>query len=247
MAPLPTEPGGCDVIASLPKTEPATGHPGLPPATRSDAFHLCTRAARGAALTSILAPPRPPLHSARMFAWLRNLFTAQASKPDLSQAPDEPVPTDRVPETRPEDYKPWIGVDLDGTLAAAVPWKGIAHIGPAVPLMLRRVKAWVDKGVRVKIMTARAGDPEGIAATKLWLVAQGLPELEVTDRKDFGMIELWDDRAIQVVQNSGICFLGTSYFARPKAPILSDEVADRTFILVGSEPKGTDAAPSPKA
>jgi hypothetical protein len=76
-----------------------------------------------------------------------------------------------------------------------------------------------------------------------WLKAQGLPELEVTDRKDFGMIELWDDRAIQVVQNTGICFLGTSYFARPKAPILSDEVADRTFVLVGSAPKTPPAGP----
>jgi len=39
------------------------------------------------------------------------------------------------------------------------------------------------------------------------------------------------------VQNQGICFLGTSYFARPKAPILPDEVAERTFILVSSGPK----------
>ena len=61
------------------------------------------------------------------------------------------------------------------------------------------------------------------------------------------MIELWDDRAIQVVQNTGICFLGTSYFARPKAPILSDEVADRTFILVGSEPKASPAESKPSA
>jgi hypothetical protein len=108
-----------------------------------------------------------------------------------------------------------------------------------VPLMLRRVKAWIEKGVRVKIMTARAGDPVGIAATQKWLVAQGLPALEVTDRKDFGMIELWDDRAIQVVQNTGMCFLGTSYFARPKAPILPDEAADRTFIHVGTDAKPT--------
>ena len=148
------------------------------------------------------------------------------------------MPSERAPNTRPADSAPWIGVDLDGTLAEATPWKGMTHIGPAVPLMLRRVRLWLEKGMRVKILTARAGDPEGLAATKAWLTAQGLPELEVTDRKDFGMIELWDDRAIQVVQNTGICFLGTSYFARPKAPILEDEVANQTFILIGSEPKG---------
>jgi hypothetical protein len=99
----------------------------------------------------------------------------------------------------------------------------------------------------VKIMTARAGDPVGVAATQAWLKTHGLPELEVTDKKDFGMIELWDDRAIQVVQNRGICFLGTSYFARPKAPILPDEVADRTFVLVGAEPKAPIAGPKPRA
>jgi len=178
-----------------------------------------------------------------MFAWLRNLFAPKPSAPDLSQAPAEPTPSERAPSTRPPNTKPWIGVDLDGTLAEATAWQGMSHIGAPVPLMMRRVRQWLEKGLRVKIVTARAGDPDGLAATQAWLKAQGLPELEVTDRKDFGMIELWDDRAIQVVQNTGICFLGTSYFARPKAPILSDEVADRTFILVGSEPKTPPAGP----
>jgi hypothetical protein len=167
--------------------------------------------------------------------------------PDLATAPEEPVPTERAASTRPADAKPWVGVDLDGTLAEATAWKGMTHIGPPVSLMMRRVRAWLEKGIRVKIVTARAGDPEGLAATQAWLKTHGLPELEVTDKKDFGMIELWDDRAIQVVQNTGICFLGTSYFARPKAPILSDEVADRTFILVGSEPKASPAESKPSA
>lgn len=170
-----------------------------------------------------------------MLSWLRRLFVTGA--PDLSQAPDEPVPTERQESTRPPDLKPWIGVDLDGTLAEATPWKGMSHIGPPVPLMMRRVRLWLEKGARVKIVTARAGDPEGLKATQSWLKANGLPDLEVTDRKDFGMIELWDDRAIQVVQNSGICFLGTSVFARPKSPILPDEAADRTFIHVDGGPK----------
>jgi hypothetical protein len=155
---------------------------------------------------------------------------------------------ERQPRQRPDQFKPWVGVDLDGTLAEATPWQGITHIGPPVPLMLRRVKAWVQKGVHVKIVTARAGSPEGITATQAWLQAQELPALEVTDRKDFGMIELWDDRAIQVVQNTGICFLGTSYFARPKAPILPDEVADRTFILVDSQKSSpSTSSPNPPA
>ena len=147
------------------------------------------------------------------------------------------MPTERQSDTRPPDSQPWIGVDLDGTLAEATPWKGMSHIGPPVPLMLRRVRLWLEKGARVKIVTARAGDPEGLKATQAWLKANGLPDLEVTDRKDFGMIELWDDRAIQVVQNTGMCFLGTSVFARPKSPILPEEAANRTFIHVDGGPK----------
>jgi len=182
-----------------------------------------------------------------MFAWLRSLFAPKTPAVDLSQAPAEPTPSERVASTRPANQQGWIGVDLDGTLAEATAWQGMDHIGPPVPLMMRRVRLWLERGLRVKIMTARAGDPEGVVATQAWLKANGLADLEVTDKKDFGMIELWDDRAIQVVQNSGICFLGTSYFARPKAPILPDEVADRTFILVGSEPKATDNGPKHSA
>lgn len=182
-----------------------------------------------------------------MFAWFRSLFAPKTLAPDFSTAPAEPTPVERAPSTRPADQQGWIGVDLDGTLAEATAWQGMGHIGPPVPLMLRRVRLWLEKGLRVKIMTARAGDPEGVAATQAWLQAQGLPALEVTDKKDFGMIELWDDRAIQVVQNTGICFLGTSYFARPKAPILPDEVAERTFILVGYPAKSPPAGNPPSA
>ncbi|MEI7650586.1 MAG: hypothetical protein WCJ96_01095 [Verrucomicrobiota bacterium] len=182
-----------------------------------------------------------------MFPWILKLLRRKprrAPGPDLATAPEEPMPSERASSTRPANAQAWIGVDLDGTLAEATPWQGMTHIGPPVPLMLRRVRLWLEKGLRVKIVTARAGDPEGLAATQAWLKIHGLPELEVTDKKDFGMIELWDDRAIQVVQNTGVCFLGTSYFARPKAPILPDEIADRTFILVGSESKG--ASPGTK-
>jgi hypothetical protein len=30
-----------------------------------------------------------------------------------------------------------------------------------------------------------------------------LPDLEVTNAKDMDMIELWDDRAVQVIPNTG--------------------------------------------
>ena len=68
---------------------------------------------------------------------------------------------------------PWIGVDLDGTLAKHDLWVSKFHIGKPVPQMMKRVKNWIDQGVRVKIVTARAGDPEGIPPVKTWLKKTG--------------------------------------------------------------------------
>ncbi len=102
------------------------------------------------------------------------------------------------------DNIPWIGVDLDGTLAYYDGWKGKDHIGDPIPSMLYRVKKWVDEGVRVKIFTARACIPDQIPPVHQWLVKQNLPKLEVTCSKDLLMLELWDDRCVQVVSNGGV-------------------------------------------
>jgi hypothetical protein len=107
--------------------------------------------------------------------------------------------------------KPWIGVDLDGTLAVYAEWNGPCSIGPIIPLMKDRILEWLSSGqVEVKIMTARvcSSQPEGFAgkarkAIQDWLEENGLPRLDVTAEKDFKMIELWDDRAVQVEHNTG--------------------------------------------
>lgn len=99
----------------------------------------------------------------------------------------------------------WIGVDLDGTLAHYDTYKGRHHIGLPIPAMLERVKKWISQGGTVKIFTARAGDPEAAPHIRAWLNLHGLPELEITNVKDFGMIQLWDDRAVQVEKNTGRC------------------------------------------
>lgn len=96
----------------------------------------------------------------------------------------------------------WIGVDLDGTLAHYEGWKDGA-IGKPVPAMLERVKGWLAEGRAVKIFTARACVPDQIPPVQDWLESIGLPRLEVTNQKDFGMIELWDDRCVQVEPNTG--------------------------------------------
>jgi hypothetical protein len=101
--------------------------------------------------------------------------------------------------------KGWIGVDLDGTLAHYDGWKGPDHIGEPVLKMLERVKLWmaVDK-YEIRIFTARAGVPEQIPFVKAWLEKHGIGGLAITNIKDFSMIELWDDRCVQIISNLGI-------------------------------------------
>jgi hypothetical protein len=102
--------------------------------------------------------------------------------------------------------KPWVGVDLDGTLAH---WEdgygaGDTPIGQAVEPMLARVRAWLAVGLTVKIFTARAAEKDQIPVVREWLRQHGLHELEITNAKDCDMVEMWDDRAVTVVRNTGV-------------------------------------------
>lgn len=100
----------------------------------------------------------------------------------------------------------WIGVDFDRTLAHYDHFRGIHRLGPPVPRMQERVKEWLEQGRRVKIFTARVDDdPIGsiAAVMRLWCREHLGQELEITNIKDRYMVELWDDRAIQVVPNTG--------------------------------------------
>ena len=100
--------------------------------------------------------------------------------------------------------RPWIGVDLDGTLAKHNPSIGTYEIGEIVEPMKQRVLEWLAEGIcDVKIFTARAGDVAQKVVIHQWLRNNGLPELEVTNAKDFHMVELYDDRAVQVLFNTG--------------------------------------------
>ena len=108
----------------------------------------------------------------------------------------------------------WIGCDLDGTLAHYEGWQGSQHIGEPITPMLERVKKWLASGRTVKIFTARmhghgmpiiGGSVEDMRTPiEEWCLQHIGQVLEVTNVKDFGMIELWDDRAIQVESNTGI-------------------------------------------
>jgi hypothetical protein len=121
----------------------------------------------------------------------------------------------------------WIGVDLDGTLAEYTNWAGPTEIGKPIPLMLARVRAWLDAGKEVRIFTARVyplgylpGDlippadqhifnyEQRVAfaaahAIHVWCVEHLGRTLPLTCIKDYHMQELWDDRAVQVEKNTG--------------------------------------------
>lgn len=110
----------------------------------------------------------------------------------------------------------WIGVDLDGTLAEHYwPEKGPydpLHIGDPVPAMVARVKTWLAEGREVRIFTARVkplsaldsiDDANVRLAIEHWCERHIGRALPVTCVKDYQMVELWDDRAVQVAPNKG--------------------------------------------
>lgn len=105
----------------------------------------------------------------------------------------------------------WIGVDLDGTLAYYEKWTDHRDIGAPIPAMVERVQRWLAEGKDVRIFTARANavmQPlylfvETCNAIEAWCLKHIGRVLPITNAKDYQMIELWDDRCIQVVTNTG--------------------------------------------
>ena len=105
----------------------------------------------------------------------------------------------------------WIGVDLDGTLAKYGEWNGIEDIGLPIPLMVDRVKKWVEEGKDVRIFTARVCPvghglseiEDSVTMISTWCAKHIGKVLPITCMKDYSMIELWDDRCIQVEHNTG--------------------------------------------
>ena len=101
----------------------------------------------------------------------------------------------------------WIGVDLDGTLAKYTEYAGHTVIGEPIPLMVERVKKWLTLSQDVRIFTARVSDKstesEVRVAIQNWCILHIGRILPITCKKDHKMIELWDDRAVQVIPNTG--------------------------------------------
>lgn len=105
----------------------------------------------------------------------------------------------------------WIGVDFDATLAEYHVETGLPPPGKPIPKMVERVKKWLGEGKEVKIMTARMSPlnhaPDVLKEQTLLLERWCLKHLgrilPLTYMKDYLMVELWDDRAIQLIPNTG--------------------------------------------
>jgi len=102
----------------------------------------------------------------------------------------------------------WIGVDLDGTLAKFDEWEGPTKIGSPILKMAKRVKEWLNNGYEVRIITARVStsNPQKDGAKEAierWCLENIGTILPVSSEKDYGMIELWDDRCVRVEKNTG--------------------------------------------
>jgi len=116
----------------------------------------------------------------------------------------ETIPKDEWYRMESGKFEKWTGVDLDGTLAKSSDKFDPDKVGEPIQAMVKRVKSWLKKGKIVKIFTARAGDKEfDPSVIKAWCTKHLGQELEITNEKDPGMEELWDDRAVQVVKNTG--------------------------------------------
>src|SRR6185295_12679863 len=100
-------------------------------------------------------------------------------------------------------------VDLDGTLAEYDGWHGETYIGKPIEPMVKRVRDWLAADIEVRIFTARvSGDLDEAAAVRKavnkWTVEHIGALLPVTCIKDYNAIEIWDDRAVQVIRNTGL-------------------------------------------
>jgi len=104
----------------------------------------------------------------------------------------------------------WIGFDLDGTLAFYDGWQGVTHIGAPIMPMVDLVRSYLGESCYdVKIFTARVAieDPnelqEVTTAIQNWCIEHIGIALPITNRKDFAMVRLYDDRCMQVETNTG--------------------------------------------
>jgi hypothetical protein len=98
----------------------------------------------------------------------------------------------------------WVGFDIDSTLAEYVGIFDLLKIGAPIPDMKARLlRMYAEGKYEIKIFSARAGWPGQKEVILEWLQKNGMPELAITNKKDFRMAFCFDDRSRQVIPNTG--------------------------------------------
>lgn len=98
---------------------------------------------------------------------------------------------------------PWIGIDLDGTLATIDENTSRLNIGKPIEEMKTIIENHIKEGYVIKIFTARAAYSDQIPIVKQWLEDNNFPNWEITCQKDFAMIRYYDDMAVTIERNTG--------------------------------------------
>lgn len=104
-----------------------------------------------------------------------------------------------------------IALDLDRTLAKCT--GDYTKVGEIIPSMVFKIKKWLARGYKITIFTARVSTndwhTESIANEQKkmifdWMVANGLPAMDITSDKHPSFTHIIDDRAFHVIPNSGV-------------------------------------------
>lgn len=101
--------------------------------------------------------------------------------------------------------QPWVGFDLDGTLAVYKNGQPPVVVGPPIAPTVALARKYLESGMTVKIFTARATDPNPKVkpAIEAWCKQHLGQVVEITASKDYAMLAFYDDRAIAVEPNTG--------------------------------------------
>lgn len=112
----------------------------------------------------------------------------------------------------------WIGFDLDGTIAEHDLENDYDPnvIGNPIPNMIEKLKEYLSKGIKCKILTARVSglhnnfnkEARDEAIASYWVIEDWIKKhlgyiLEITSSKDYNMLWFYDDRCVQVERDTG--------------------------------------------
>jgi hypothetical protein len=152
---------------------------------------------------------------------------ATESDQPTGEAEDSPAYIEALAKAQPY-IEEWIGYDLDKTLFRHDKWEGVLHFGEPIVPMLDRLKQDLASGKRVKIFTARVSYADERINTVVRKAIQDLmfehtgQVLEVTNIKDMGMRNLYDDRATGVIPNEGVVIEAPKHLPGTSAQFTKD-------------------------